>query len=105
MLIKSIKIPMVKHIVFWRIQDGPHGDNAKQAKSLLEGLVGKIPGLLKLEVGIDYSRSETSADIALYSEFSDKAALEGYAIHPEHLKVVPFIKSVSLERRVVDYQI
>lgn len=95
---------MIKHIVFWKIQDGPKGENARIAKSLLEGLVGKIPGLLKLEVGVDFSRTELSSDLALYSEFTDKASLEGYAIHPEHLKVVPVIKSFSLERRVVDFE-
>jgi hypothetical protein len=96
---------MVKHIVFWKIQDGPHGENAKQVKSLLESLSGKIPGLLKLEVGVDFSRTELSADVSLYTEFTDKAALDGYIVHPEHVKVVPFIKSVSLERRVSDYEV
>lgn len=96
---------MVKHIVFWKVEGGPSGENAQKVKELLEGLKGKIPGMLELEVGFDFSNSEQSADVALYSVFNSKEALDGYIVHPEHQKVVPFIKSVAKERRVVDYVI
>ncbi|MEA1982327.1 MAG: Dabb family protein, partial [Campylobacterota bacterium] len=35
--------------------------------------------------------------------FASKEDLNSYAIHPEHLKVVAFIKSVAKESKVVDY--
>ncbi|HEY9202830.1 MAG TPA: Dabb family protein, partial [Sulfurimonas sp.] len=37
--------------------------------------------------------------------FDTKEDLASYAIHPEHLKVVELIKSVTLESKVVDYEI
>lgn len=96
---------MIKHIVMWRLSEaaGAKADNALELKRRLEGLNGKIPGLLKLEVGIDFSRESESSDVVLYSEFDSNAALQAYQAHPAHAEVVPFVKTVRAERRVVDY--
>lgn len=97
---------MIKHIVMWRLDEaaGDKAANALELKRLLEGLNGRIPGLLKLEVGIDFSREGESSDVALYSEFESRQALDAYQVHPAHAEVVPFVKSVRAERRVVDYE-
>jgi hypothetical protein len=99
---------MVKHIVMWRLRESAHGNsaeaNARIFKERLEALRGLIPGLLSIEVGVDYSRSETSADVVLYSEFVDRKALEEYQAHPEHEAVKPFIVGAVAERRLVDYE-
>ncbi len=100
---------MVKHIVLWRLKPEAHGQsaavNARLIKEKLEGLLGRIPGLLRIEVCIDFERSEQAADIALYSEFESRAALDAYQVHPEHKAVMPFIGEARAERRVVDYEI
>lgn len=99
---------MIKHIIVWRLKASAHGNdragNARLIKRQLESLRGKIPGLLTIEVGIDFSRTETSADIVLYSEFASRAALDAYQTHPEHAALKPFIQEVSEERRKVDYE-
>jgi quinol monooxygenase YgiN len=97
---------MIKHIVMWRLDETAGGktSNALKLKQLLEGLNGRIPGLLKLEVGIDFSQESESSDVVLYSEFESRQALDAYQIHPAHAEVVPFVKSVRAERRVVDYE-
>ncbi len=94
---------MIKHIVMWRINE-PFQENALRIKEALEGLNGQIPGLLRLEVGIDVSRESESADVVLYSEFETRQALEAYQNHPAHALVVPVVKAVRTERRVVDYE-
>jgi hypothetical protein len=100
---------MVKHVIHWRLKENAHGntkaENAKKIKEMVEGLYGKIPGLLKIEVGFDYSNTENSSDICLYSEFESKEALEGYQIHPDHKAVVPFIVGAVEEKRLADYEI
>ena len=100
---------MIKHIVLFRLKDQAHGNskavNAQLIKEKLEALRGTIPGLLQLEVGIDDSRSDMSADIALYSEFTSPAALQAYVAHPAHQAVLPFIAEARLERRVCDYEV
>jgi hypothetical protein len=100
---------MIKHIVFWKLKDGAHGNtkevNGRLIKEKLEALRGLIPGLLRIEVGVDFSRSEQSGDLALYSEFATRADLDAYQAHPAHQAMLPFIAEARSERRVVDYEV
>jgi len=100
---------MIKHIVTWRLKETAHGnskaENARLIKHKLEALFGVVPGLLKIEVGIDFSRTDQSADLALYSEFESRAALDAYQAHPAHQAVMPFIMEARSERRLVDYEV
>lgn len=100
---------MIKHIVMFSIKDGVEGrskaESIAEAKRRVEAMNGKIPGLIKVEVGADYSATEASFDMVLYSEFESKEALEVYATHPEHTAVLPFLKSIFSERKLVDYLI
>jgi hypothetical protein len=98
---------MVKHIVMWKLKESACGntkeENAKIIKEKLESLKDKIPGILKIEVGIDFSKTENSGDIVLYSEFNTKEDLENYKVHPDHVAVASFVVEAVSERRVVDY--
>jgi len=100
---------MVKHIVFWKLKETAHGvdkaTNAARIKEMLEGLKGKIPGLLAIEVGIDFAHTDASADLALYSEFESRAALDAYQAHPDHKAVMPYIGEARTDRVVVDYEV
>ena len=100
---------MVKHIVLWRLKDNAHGNdrqtNAYLIKEMLEALRGRIPGMTAIEVGIDFSTTDSSADLMLYSEFVDREALQSYQAHPEHQALIPFIGEASKDRRVVDYEV
>ena len=100
---------MLKHIVMLRLKENAEGAdkaaNAQKLKELLEGLTGKIEELIKLEVGINIVADDQAADLVLCTEFQSVGGLKRYAVHPEHLKVVEFIKRVVEERRVVDYHI
>jgi heme-degrading monooxygenase HmoA len=81
----------------------PEGGECPTHQGKLEALNGQIPGLLKLEVGFDFSKSDMSADLVLYSEFESKEALQGYQDHPLHKAVQAFVKEARTERRVADY--
>jgi hypothetical protein len=100
---------MVKHIVFWKLHERADGRdraaNAQLVKQRLEALAGRIPGLLKVEVGFDFVRGETSCDLALYSELESRQALDAYQVHPEHQAVIPLIRALASERRSVDYEV
>ncbi|MEY8877314.1 MAG: Dabb family protein [Leptothrix sp. (in: b-proteobacteria)] len=99
---------MIKHIVIWRLKEQAHGNdratNARLIKAQLEALVGQVPGLLAVEVGIDFSATDTSGDVVLVSDFESRAALEGYQHHPAHVAVAGFIGEARSERRMVDYE-
>ena len=100
---------MIKHIVMWRLKDHAEGNNkitnAQRMKSKLEALRGQVDGVLTIEVGIDFSATDASMDVALYSEFADRAALAAYQAHPAHQAVVAFIKEVVSARQLVDYEV
>jgi len=94
---------MIVHIVMFKFKEENFDKNIKEVTTKLNALVPLIPELKCLEVGIDFSKSERSFDLSLYSTFSSKEDLKIYAVHPEHLKVVELIKSVTIESKVVDY--
>ena len=99
---------MIKHIVFWRLKaDLPAAEREaalQRIKQGFEALAGKIPGLAKIEIGFNYGVSAEASDIALYTEFVSKEALTGYETHPEHLALVPMVREVRTEKRVVDFE-
>lgn len=101
---------MIKHIVLWKLKDQAEGktklENAQRLKKELENLNGIIPGLIRLEVGINlYGNSDDDSDVILYSEFENIDALENYYPHPEHVKIKPFAQAIRSERRVIDYEV
>jgi len=99
---------MIKHIVIWKLTNKTlplkECADALAIKDALENLVGKIPGLLKAEVGFDYRAKESSGDIVLYSEFASKEALENYQNHPEHVRVGrEIVRPRTFDRKMIDY--
>lgn len=100
---------MLKHIVFWRLNDSAYGNdkhtNAKILKEKLFAMKDKVDGLIKIEVGFDFSDEKDSCDVALYSEFENKEALHQYQIHPNHEEIKKWLSDVRYERRVVDYEV
>lgn len=101
---------MVKHIVFWKLKEEAHGNNkatnASLIKEKLEALNGKIEGLVKVEVGINFlDDSAGNYDVALYSEIVSKEALDVYQNHPLHQAVLPFVREAVNNRVAVDYEI
>jgi hypothetical protein len=100
---------MIKHVVFWRLNESAHGNdkqtNAQILKEKLLAMKGKVTGLLKIEVGFDFSKEKDSCDVVLYSEFENKEALHQYQIHPDHQDIKRWINDVRYERRVLDYEV
>jgi hypothetical protein len=97
---------MIKHIVMWNVRsesDDDHGSNITKLKTCFHSLRGKIPGLLHLELGADISRVNYACDVVLYSEFESQAALDAYAVHPEHLRVKRELGDLRIARHQVDY--
>ena len=97
---------MIKHIVMWNVRgDSPEERElaVAQIQRSFESLRGRIPGLLHLEIGVDSSRVDYACDVVLYSEFDSQEALNGYASHPEHLRVKNEVADLRTARHQVDY--
>lgn len=100
---------MVKHVILWTLKDELSTEEKQQVKQGiqegLEGLAGRIPGLVDIHVYIDGLES-SNADLMLDSTFESEDALKEYAIHPEHVavadgKVRPYTKI----RSCLDFEI
>ena len=92
---------MVKHIVLYTFKEGVDKDEAvKLIAFVLEPLVGKIPGLLHLEV----RRAFNGMDYALYSEFETRDALTAYASHPLHEEAKGHFFHLLDSRVAADYE-
>jgi hypothetical protein len=89
----------------FEFKDEDKESNIQKTKQMLEALVDKIEPLKKMEVGINFVPSERAFDLSLYSTFDDEEGLNIYRVHPEHLKVVSFIKEVTKSSKVVDYRV
>jgi quinol monooxygenase YgiN len=91
------------HIVMWRLAPDARASAAQEVSAALNSMLGVIPGLLTLEVGIDERRRANSYDIVLSCRFADAAALESYHDHPAHEAVKPLVRELCRDSAVVDY--
>jgi len=94
---------MIVHIVMFKFKEKEKQANLVKVRAILEQLPSKIDELLSMEVGINFDTAERAMDLSLISTFKTKEDLASYAIHPAHIKVVDFIKTVVTESKVVDY--
>jgi quinol monooxygenase YgiN len=99
---------MLRHIVMWKLKEHAEGaDRAVNARLLKEKLelCAALPGVIKFEVALAQPGLEATYDVVLYAVFRDKAALDAYQDHPQHLAIKPFIGAVRLERQCMDYEV
>lgn len=71
--------------------------------SLLEGLEASIPEIKYWEVGRNFCDKAAAFDVVLSSGFDNEQDLDTYRVHPEHVKVLDYIREVVEDIRVVDY--
>lgn len=100
---------MVKHVIIWTLKSELTADDKvkiKQGiKDGLEGLKGKIPGLIDIKVITDQLPT-SNADLMLDSTFESVEALKGYATHPAHVKVADRdVRPFTEVRSCLDYEI
>ncbi|MBR2043475.1 MAG: Dabb family protein [Clostridia bacterium] len=99
---------MVKHIILWTLKEYSENEKAEIKKGIkdgLEGLSGKIDGLIDIKVYTEGLPS-SNADLMLDSTFESVEALKGYAVHPEHVFVADtFVRPFTATRSCLDFEI
>ena len=81
---------MVKHIILWTLKEMSDSDKESVKAGIkegLEGLKGKVPGLIDIKVITSGRLASSTADLMLDSTFENAEALKGYSKHPEHVAV------------------
>lgn len=96
---------MVIHIVMIKFAEAADkSERIREAKRRIDALIEQIPSLRSMETGINFSPEERAMDLVLTATFDDRKGLEEYAVHPEHLRVIDYIRSVAEYSKVVDYE-
>jgi len=93
---------MIRHVVIFKTK---HNAPLNEFKEKIENLRYYIPEIIDIQVGIDVKFDPTSSDFCVITELLDINDLKIYANHPEHLKVIEFIKPFVIQRSVVDYEL
>jgi len=94
---------MFVHIVMFKFKEENKKANIIQAKQMLENLMGAVPSLRSIDVGVNCIAADRAMDLSIITSFESQEGLEAYDAHPEHQKVVAFIKTVVEYSKAVDY--
>ena len=96
---------MIEHIVLLQWKEGASQEAIDKAMTGLRQLKGKIPEIVDLSCGTNFSDRAKHFSHGLVVRFKDRAALETYISHPEHQRVVrEFIQPIRNEVIAVDYE-
>lgn len=76
----------------------------ESTKKQLENLSNYISQLRHIEVGIQHKADDNSHDLCLITHFDNLTDLDAYAVHPEHLKVLTYIRENFEGRTAVDFE-
>ncbi len=99
---------MVKHVILWKLKGEITGEAKEKVlrdmKKNLEDLVGKVPGLIRLEI-VTKSLASSNADVMLDSDLESEEALKGYQSHPDHVAVAnTYVRPFTEMRLCMDYE-
>jgi quinol monooxygenase YgiN len=95
---------MLTHVVVWKYRADVEPEVRAEHVRLLLRLASVIKELESLSVGFDVVKLPRSFDTGLVGVFRDRAALDAYTVHPEHIKVAAFGKTISEQVASVDFE-
>lgn len=93
---------MVTHVVVYKLRDDCK-DKADELISRFLSMKGKIDGLVDMVSGKDFKKEGRSYDVALVCTLESRETLEKYAVHPVHLPVLAYAKTVVERSHSVDF--
>lgn len=100
---------MVKHIILWTLKEMPEEEKERVKAGIkegLEGLQGRIPGLVDITVHAGGRLETSTADLMLDSTFESPEALAVYASHPEHVAVADSrVRPFTASRACLDFEL
>ena len=100
---------MVKHIILWTLKEMTNSEKESVKAGIkegLEGLKGKVPGLVDIKVITSGRLASSTADLMLDSTFENEETLKGYSKHPEHVAVADSkVRPYTASRACLDFEI
>lgn len=96
------------HMVMWKLDGATAQARCARAQNLVPAfaaLRGKVPGLLRLEVGANQIDAADAFDMALYMVFESRRELEAYKTHPDHLRIKAVMASQRVARSEAEFDL
>jgi hypothetical protein len=100
-----LKLIMLTHIVAWKYRTEIEPELRADHVDRLRNLATIIKEVESLAVGFDTLHLSRSFDTGLVAIFRDRAALDAYTVHPEHVKVADFGRNISEHVVSVDFEV
>lgn len=98
---------MIRHLVLWKLAAESPAEKAaavEQLRARFGALLPLVDGTERLDIRADLGSTEGNWDVVLDSDYRDEAALAAYQVHPAHLEVVAYVKSVTTARVCIDFE-
>lgn len=95
---------MLTHIVVWKYRSDTSQDTRDDHVSQLRSLHSVVSGIESFAVGVDTLHSPKSYDTGLVAIFRDRAVLDAYTVHPDHVRVVEFGRGITETMAKVDFE-
>ena len=95
---------MLTHIVVWKYRADVSQSTREDHVAQLSSLRSVVSGIESLDVGFDTLHLARSYDTGLVAIFRDRAALDAYTVHPDHVKVAEFGRGISDLVASVDFE-
>jgi heme-degrading monooxygenase HmoA len=94
----------VNHQVWIKFRDDVPAEHIEEILAGLRALRGKVPGILDLNVGRNFTERANGHQYGLMVILQDKAALEAYGPHPQHVEVAKKIRASAESALALDYE-
>jgi hypothetical protein len=92
---------MFIHMFAFRWKPGVTEDQKQRVIDEIRKLQGRIPGLLETSVGVNISPRGQGYELGGVMKFADQAAMDVYASHPVHQKLltwlIPLIDPIEVD--------
>jgi len=97
---------MIVHIVLFKWQPNTPPETIASIMSALRGMKGKVPEIIDLSCGDNFSELSQGFQNGLVVQVKDKATLDAYAKNPLHQEIIQtLIKPVLADKITVDYEV
>lgn len=94
---------MLTHIVIWKYRADIEQAVREEHVARLRRLATIIPDIVSFNVGFDVLLLPRSYDTGLVATFRDRAGLDAYTVHPEHIIAADFGRNISEHVASVDF--
>ena len=97
---------MIEHVVLFKVKAGTPAASVTAMLGGLAGLKTRVPGIVDLSVGANFTDRNKGFTHGLVVRFQDRAALEAYLPHPAHQEVVQsYIRPIIEDVIALDYEV